>query len=834
MFSSKILLSAVIVFSLTALSFLAHANDDRFLDFYSLKSYDRGYILKIRFNESVSYINHHTENAKKTIKIKVRPLLIRFIPLSTLHVNEIIRAKSNNNASLESIRLENIDHSPDTDIKNNQLELTLDFNIPVTFNITQDSGSKIISIYLDQVGQSKKFQQQRLKAPNLTAEIENKYYSINLISSLNPIKLNNIPKTKFYQKHKVYLAENTINGKHWNRLRLGYFSSWKKAKIALAQVKKSYPKAWISKVNEENLAIAKNWLALDTLAAAKEEKEKPTRKKSIKKIDSKINSPDKDFIIESKSDDKKVQFLMEKARNAMIDGQYVNAIRYYKKAYQIAKGEEKKLALEYLGLARERNNQLAHAKAAYRKYLKDYPIGEDSERVKQRLEAILTARLKPKKRRKPSKEKRFKKPEWETFGTLFQFYRYQVDDSDQNGKNTIDNSLSTNLSVSTRRRSEDYDMRFQFDGSHLYNAVSSSDKSNSRLSKLYADITSKKSGLHTRVGRQTSHNYGILGRFDGIILDYPLSNKYKATLSYGYPVRSSKDNSIDTSTQFYGLGLDVTDLIAKWDTTFYAIQQTRNDISDREAVGIEARTVTRNHSVFALLDYDTSYSTLNTATVITNWLFGTTDVSTLNLVLDYRQSPTLSTSNALIDSGVSTFEELMALNSEEQLRTDAVNNTATYKTITLSGSTPLSKKYQLNGDITLSNLSGVGATAGTGNETSYSLQFIGNNLLTDNDVSIVSVRISNRSTADTTTYDLNSRIILNKEWRIRPRLRHETQTQNTGTNRTIIKPSIRVDYRIKRNFKFELDTGYDFKRIDGTTNDKETSFYINLGYIYDF
>jgi len=834
MFSCKAVFRAVIVVTLTALSFptLALEEQDRFLDFYEIKTYERGYILKVRFNEAVSYVNHHTENAKKTIKINVRPLLIRLLPLSALHINEIIHAKKNNDVAIDSIRLENSEENDSIDSRNNQLVLTLDFKIPVTFNITQDSGSKSISIYVDQVGQSKKFQQKSLAKTGLADQ--SKFYAINLESSIKPLTIDNIPKDSFYKKHEIYLTESTVNEEHWNRLRLGYFSTKKKAKLALKEVKKSYPGAWVTRVSIENTAKAKKWLVLDNLAAAKEEEAKAKLSGKPIPAKSKISLPDKDFITPGQSHNKKVQFLMEKGRNAMIDADYAKAIQYYKKAYQLAKGDEKKLALEYLGLARERNSQLAHAKAAYRKYLKDYPTGESAERVNQRLETILTARFEPKKTRAPAGKRKAMETEWETFGTLFQFYRYQQDDSDLNGKSTSDDSLSTNISTTVRRRSEDYDMRFQFDGSHRYDALRTDDKTDLRLSKLYADITSKKSKLHTRVGRQTSHNYGILGRFDGAIVDYPLTNKYKATVSYGYPVRTSKDNSVDTSTTFTGLGLDVSDIIQNWDATFYAIQQTRSGISEREAIGTEARTVSSNHSIFALLDYDTSYSELNTATLIANWLFGTTNVSTLNLVLDYRQAPTLTTSNALIGSTVSTFEDLVAATTEEKLRADAKNNTATYKTITLSGSTPLNETYQLNADITLSTLSSTPIAEGTGTETSYSFQFIGKNVLTENDVSIISVRVSNRSTADTTTYDLNSRIVLNKDWKIRPRFRYDTQTQNTGTNRKIYKPSIRVDYRLKRNFRVELDTGYDFKETTGAVNNKETSFYINLGYIYDF
>ena len=836
MFSMKSVFNIIIALSLTALSFstlAANGDEDRFLDFYELETYERGYILKARFNEAVSYVNHHTENGNKTIKINIRPLLIRFLPLSSLHINEIIQAKKNNDVALDSIRLENIEHSNDTDIKNNQLVLTLKFKIPVTFNITQDSGSKRISIYIDQVGQSKKFKQRHIEVPD---KIENKFYVINLTSSTKTLKTDNIPKDSIYKKHEVYLSETTTNGKHWNRLRLGYFSSKEKAISALKEIKKSYPRAWVTRVSEDNIAKAKQWLALDTLAAAKEDglDAKTTVSGKPQRLKSKISLPDKDFIIPSKSGSKKVQFLMEQGRNAMIDAKYKKAIQYYKKAYQLAKGEEKKSALEYLGLARERNSQIAHAKAAYRKYLKDYPTGESSERVKQRLETILTARLKPKKKRVPTEKRKKRETEWEVFGTLFQFYTNQQNDSDLSGKATVEDSLSTNLSTSARRRSEDYDMRFQFDGSHRYDALNTTDKNDSRLSKLYADITSTKSKLHTRFGRQTSHNYGILGRFDGVILDYPLSNKYKATMSYGYPVRSSRDNSVDTSTNFYGLGLDVNDIFTKWDATFYAIQQTRSGISEREAIGTEARTVSPTHSIFTLLDYDTSYSELNTATVIANWLFGTTSVSTLNLVLDYRQAPTLTTSNALISSSGGTFEELAASTTEEQLRADAKSNTAAYKTITLSGSTPLSKKYQLNADITVSNLSSTPVSQGTGNETSYSFQFIGTNVITDNDVSIISVRVSDRSTSETTAYDFNSRIVLNKEWNVRPRFVYENQTQSTGTNRTIFRPSVRVDYRLKRNFRIELNTGYDLKESKGAVNNQETNFYMSLGYIYDF
>ena len=112
---------------------------------------------------------------------------------------------------------------------------------------------------------------------------------------------------------------------------------------------------------------------------------------------------------------------MEEARQAMAKGDYSRAIALYNKVLQLPPNAYQQDALEFLGLARERKGQLAHAKAEYEKFLGLYPEGSAATRVKQRLAGLLTARKTPKE--KLSKTARRKdRSEWDFFGGVSQFF----------------------------------------------------------------------------------------------------------------------------------------------------------------------------------------------------------------------------------------------------------------------------------------------------------------------------------------------------------------------------------------------------------------------------
>ena len=82
---------------------------------------------------------------------------------------------------------------------------------------------------------------------------------------------------------------------------------------------------------------------------------------------------------------------LDKARKAFAHKDYATAIPLLTKVLEQPEFPRRAEAQELMGLARERNRQLAHAKAEYEEYLRRYPDGKAVKRVKERLRALAWA-----------------------------------------------------------------------------------------------------------------------------------------------------------------------------------------------------------------------------------------------------------------------------------------------------------------------------------------------------------------------------------------------------------------------------------------------------------
>jgi len=552
--------------------------------------------------------------------------------------------------------------------------------------------------------------------------------------------------------------------------------------------------------------------------------------------------------------DSKAEEWMAQGRQAMTANDYAQAIRVFTKVLQHPGHKYLPEAKELLGLARERNKQLAHARAEYEEYLRLYPQGEGAQRVRQRLDALLTAREPGKEKLRATKGGGVQAAAggMTVNGSLSQYYRRDMTNTDQTGTVTTQSSLINYLDIGTRSRGERYDLRSQFTGSYIYDFLpnASGDDSNNSgvsVSSLYVDASDRAHQLSTRVGRQTRSNGGVLGRFDGGLFTVGVMPKWKLNAVAGAPVDLSANNTVQTNHTLYGMSLDGSGLAEHWDTSVFAIHQTVDGITDRTAVGSELRYFTARSSVFTLVDYDVSYSLLNTVLSQANWQFESG--AGLNLALDYRLSPTLTTTNALQGQPFTTVEDLLdSLSGDEsQLRQLAEDRTARSKTATLGGNVPLNQQLQLTGDFTLSNLGSmpasptapvpVDAVEGTGNEYIYSVQLIGSSLLKEGDVSILGVSYYDAKDSKTTSLTLNTRYPATNDWRINPRLRIDYKTSDTGGDSVSYKPQLRTDYRLGKKITFELEGGveWDDQREDGTTVAQDTEiYYFNIGYRWIF
>ncbi len=82
---------------------------------------------------------------------------------------------------------------------------------------------------------------------------------------------------------------------------------------------------------------------------------------------------------------------MLEARQAMLDQDWDRAVKLLTSVLGSPDTADHMQAREFLGLARERKGQLAHAKAEYQRYLEDYPDSAGAARVQQRLVGLVTA-----------------------------------------------------------------------------------------------------------------------------------------------------------------------------------------------------------------------------------------------------------------------------------------------------------------------------------------------------------------------------------------------------------------------------------------------------------
>jgi tetratricopeptide (TPR) repeat protein len=667
-------------------------------------------------------------------------------------------------------------------------------------------------------------------------------YVLNLGSSVTPFQANDLPDLEEFLTYRLYTTAFDKGGKTWYRLRLGFFERVAHADIVKEELLAHYPDAWVAKASvAERIRSSESMLAAtgSGSGAAGSSVSEATKIPSGTAASQKQGAG---TVISSE----RLASLMQEARRNMTDKDYAGAIRIYTKILQSPDNEYSQDAREFLGLARERKGQLAHAKNVYREYLDRYPEGEGAERVKQRLAAVVTARKQPREklRTTQTKARDEQELEWDVFGGTSQYYRRDVNttglDSDNELETVSQSSLDNNMDFTGRLRTAGYDIRTRFTGGYLHDFLDDGANSDTTVSSMYFDARDAKNRSYMRLGRQSRSTGGVLGRFDGLLLGFPLGDKFSASIVSGLPVESSTDALDDTNRYFYGLTLEADGFAKGWDANAFVIEQHVDGLTDRRAVGGELRYFNPTRSFFSLVDYDIHYKELNIWQLLGNWTLP--DRTTVNLVADYRKSPILTTSNAITGQNVNSVDDLKGSFSDSEINDLARDRTATSKLATLGVSRPINDKLQLSGDISALNLSdtkesgGVEATIGSGTGYIYNLQLIGSSLVKQGDMSIFGLRYADGDDRDIYSLNFNTRFPVTKDFRVNPRFRMDyRKNRDDSTDQMIYRPSLRLDYRIKRKLRLEAEIGGEYSDqeiVDGSQ--KDGSYFVNLGYRADF
>lgn len=529
--------------------------------------------------------------------------------------------------------------------------------------------------------------------------------------------------------------------------------------------------------------------------------------------------------------------LMQRARQDFKSKRYSSAIRYLTAVIAAGETQYSREALELLGQARQRKGQRAHAVDIYQQYLALYPDGEASDRVRQRLAGLLTASRTPREKTRMSTVEEH--DEITSYGSLAQTYRSNTAKIDGIGSVETLFQLLTFIDLTTLQRSAKFDHRYQFTSDHAYDFIDSDDNSEFRFIETYYDFSFRKTGSSGRFGRQTLRVGGILQRFDGLSAGYQFTPKMRLNVLGGFPVEIDNKSSINKHKTFYGITFETGTFLQHWDMNLFYFDQQVDGLTDRNSVGTELRYRDKRKSLFSMIDYDIFYKEVNILQLNANILFDHGRAAYMNAFL--RKAPLLSTSNALIGQQQRSIEELKQVLNIEQIYQLARDRTANSHTVTIGGSQPLSKKFQLGADITFSRLGdtvasgGVPATVDTGTDYFLSTQLVGNNLLQKYDTGVLGLRYYSTAASDTTSVIINTRFPLSRNWRINPRLQFDIRKFNNGRTQNKLRAILKTDYRYLNKARFDFELGYDkTSEEDNGASLSNNNLFFMLGYRWDF
>ncbi len=539
--------------------------------------------------------------------------------------------------------------------------------------------------------------------------------------------------------------------------------------------------------------------------------------------------------------------IMAEGRKAMTAAEYTRAAALYElvlsedapeKGKEEEGRENKRRAKELLGLARERNGQAAHARAEYEEYLELYPEGEGTGRVRQRLQALMTAEALP----SPMLREYMKKDDGdqvEFFGDLSLGY-YRGEDLAGEGDNSVyDSTLVADIDLTSRAEFKGYELTGELSASHDHDFAASGSQDLTRVTLLSLEVEDPTRTLGGVLGRQTRRNGGVLGRFDGLVVRGQGDDYLELSGVFGFPLESTRSAGIETDRMFLGAAADIEGYIEGATAQLFVIGQMNEELLDRFAVGAELNYVKRSGYARAFFDYDAYYNVLNLALLSASLNIG--DDTQLHGSAQAQASPFFTLATALQGQSADDLDELRETYSKSEIRDLARDRTAKSYSASLGGSHWIDSELQVAADLTFDTIGstpasgGVVADPGIDADVSTSVQVTKNNLLFSGDISSASFRFFDGETYRGYRLFLRSRIPLQRTLRIDPRISFDFRDQSQGGNDLLtIRPTVQLTWDW-RDFALECEGGMDVVQYFGSNNpDPDVSGVIEILVRYEF
>lgn len=571
-------------------------------------------------------------------------------------------------------------------------------------------------------------------------------------------------------------------------------------------------------------------------------------------------------------------FLLD-GQEAFALGDYVKTINRMNRILSLPGNAQTIAAQALIGEAREKNGEIAKARAEYDLYLKLYPNSPDAAKIRQRLAALPAVE----NIRRPGARAvvRDDKPaEWLITGNLSSYFFTGQSSQDSGPMKKDQESLVSSLGFNARLRDSVTDTRFVFRDTDNRNFMQSSRNYN-RVYSAYAERTDREVGYFVRAGRQNPSGGGVMERFDGITASYNLNPDWKVGAVYGEAVEFGSP----FKKKFYGGSIELAPQVSRPGASLYAIEQTLDGFLNRRAVGSEVRYFDGQFTAFGMLDYDTLYKGVNIGMAQANYM----DASGNNYFIsyDYRQSPSYSLTNALSTAGYTSVSDMVNNIGAAQAR-QLVSQSTALSTMFAAGVTiPVGERWQFGVDYRESEITGTSATIplaqmckelqdganptdplcvdgprgtlrisemgickdgtydlvtrtcvataeASGKTQMYSAQAIGTNLFVPNGVGVAYYGYVAGPNYTGQNLGLSYIYPFVENWRLESNARYYTQKSDGGQNMNQFSPSMKLIHQWNTSLSLEGELGYSQSDTTGTAPSKNRREYLYLGIRWDY
>ena len=535
--------------------------------------------------------------------------------------------------------------------------------------------------------------------------------------------------------------------------------------------------------------------------------------------------------------------LFRQAREALENANFDEAVVRLNRLLNLPPNPWSQEAQELIGIAREQLGETTKAKAEMELYLKLYPDGAGAQRVRQQLAALVAA---PVAERAPAA-----RPPLTTYWGSLSMYYYGGQSRSQTtttvvtpatGATTIDTAslsgidqsqLVNTIDLTGRYRDANWDNRAVFRDAYTANFLSGNSNSNT-LNALYADFRHQPTQVGGRIGRQNATSGGVLGLFDGGIGSWGFAPNWRLNAVAGQPVNVPND----ITKTFYGANVDLDRLGERWSGNIFVIRQLASSTNDRTAVGGELRYFDTERNVYSLVDYDTTFRATNIGMVQGNWQFPTG--TAITALWDYRRTPTLQLTNALIAEPTASFNSMIDALGLSGTRNLAKDLTPISRVLLVGVTQQLSPRWQLGFDYRISSLSGTSATPtlpavpATGNIYTYTLQAIANGLTPWQDILVANASVLNGRQSDAVQAGLDFRFTPWQAVLVEPMLKWYRQTDSQNQRLTRTTPGLKIIWQIRERFALEAQAEYEISKTRSPVivDDVRRHFYY-IGWRWD-